>query len=69
VKPRDAEVWVDGYYAGSVDDFDGIFQSLKLDLGAYRIEVRKPGFETITFDVRVQPDRTITFRGEMKPLP
>jgi hypothetical protein len=69
VKERDAEVWVDGYYAGTVDDFDGIFQALKLDMGAYRIEVRKAGFESLTFDVRVQPERTITFRGEMKPLP
>lgn len=69
VKPRDAEVWVDGYYAGVVDDFDGIFQSLKLDLGAYRIEIRKPGFETLQFDVRVQPDRTITYRSDMKPVP
>lgn len=69
VKPRDAEVWVDGYYAGTVDDFDGIFQRLRLDMGAYRIEVRKPGFETITFDVRVQPERTVTFRGEMRPIP
>ena len=30
--------------------------------------MRKPGFETLHFDVRVQPDRTITFRGEMKPI-
>lgn len=69
VKQRDAEVWVDGYYAGTVDDFDGMFQSLQLDMGAYRVEVRKAGFETLTFDVRVQPDRTITFRGEMRPMP
>jgi hypothetical protein len=69
VKQRDAEVWVDGYYAGTVDDFDGIFQALKLDSGGYRIEVRKRGFETLTFDVRVQPDRTITFRGEMRAIP
>ena len=67
VKPRDAEVFVDNYYAGSVDDFDGFLQALKLDSGGYRIEIRKPGFETLHFDVRVQPDRTITFRGEMKP--
>lgn len=66
VQPRDAEVWVDGYYAGTVDDFDGVFQALKLDSGPYRIEVRKPGYETLTFDVRVQPDRTITFRGKMQ---
>jgi hypothetical protein len=69
VQPRDAEVWVDGYYAGIVDDFDGIFQALKLDMGAYRIEIRKAGFETLRFDVRVPPDRTITFRGELKLLP
>ncbi len=69
VRPRDAEVWVDGYYAGTVDDFDGVFQALRLDSGSYRIEIRKQGFDTLTFDVRVQPERTITFRGEMKPQP
>jgi hypothetical protein len=69
VKPRDAEVYVDGYFAGNVDDFDGIFQSLKLETGGYKIEIRKPGFETLTFDVHVQPDRTITYRGEMHAQP
>ena len=69
VKPRDAEVFVDGYYAGIVDDFDGVFQSLKLDSGGYRIEIRKDGFEPLTFDVRVQYDRTITFRGELQRMP
>lgn len=69
VTPRDAEVFVDGYYAGIVDDFDGIFQSLKLDSGAYRIEIRKDGFETLVFDVRVQYGRTITYRGEMERAP
>ncbi len=69
VKPRDAEVLVDGYYAGTVDDFDGVFQALKLDSGGYKIEIRKPGFETLVFDVHVQPDRTITYRGEMKATP
>jgi hypothetical protein len=69
VKPRDAEVLVDGYYAGTVDDFDGAFQELKLDPGSYRIEVRKPGYESLAFDVRVQRDRTITFRGELKEEP
>ena len=69
VQPRDAEVWVDGYYAGSVDDFDGMFQALRLDSGPYRIEIRKPGYETLSFDVRVQPERTITFRGTMRQTP
>ena len=69
VKPRDAEVYVDGYFAGHVDDFDGVFQSLRLDSGAYRIEIRKPGYEPLYFDVRVQPDRTITYRGDMRATP
>ncbi len=69
VNARDAEVYVDGYYAGVVDDFDGLWQQLRLDDGGYRIEIRKPGFETLTFDVRVQPGRTITYRGEMQTIP
>ena len=69
VKPRDAEVYVDNYFAGHVDDFDGVFQSLKVESGGHRIEVRKPGFETLQFDVHVQPSRSVTYRGEMKPTP
>ena len=66
---RDAEVYVDGYYAGVVNDFDGIWQQLRLDDGGYRVEIRKPGFETLVFDVRVQPGRTITYRGQMQTVP
>ncbi len=69
VEPRDAEVYVDGYYAGIVDDFDGIWQQLRLDDGGHRIEVRKPGLTTLTFDVMVQPGRTITYRGDMRVIP
>jgi len=69
VKPRDAEVYVDGYYAGQVDDFDGIFQRLHLDSGPHRIEVRAAGYETLTFEVRITPDHTTTYQGEMKRLP
>ena len=69
MKERDAEVWVDGFYAGTVDDFDGMFQSLKLEARGYKVEIRKPGFETLVFDVHLQPDRTITYRGAMRPMP
>jgi hypothetical protein len=68
VKPRDAEVYVDGYYAGLVDDFDGVFQKLELEAGPHRIEVRKAGFATMTFEVRVPADESVTYRGEMNPL-
>ncbi len=66
VKPREAQVFVDGYYVGVVDEFDGIFQRLRLDTGPHRIEVRMEGFETLRYDVRVTYGHTITLRGLMK---
>src|SRR5690606_22524571 len=39
VDPRHGEVFVDGLYRGIVDDFDGIFQRLKLEAGAHRLEI------------------------------
>src|SRR5437763_7977964 len=37
VKPKNAEVYVDGYYAGIVDDFDGVFQRLPATPGQHEI--------------------------------
>ena len=67
VQPRDAEVFIDGYYAGQVDDFDGRLQGLTLETGGYSVEIRKPGWETLTFDVRVTPGRTTNYKGELIP--
>ena len=66
VKPRDAEVLVDGYYVGTVDDFDGTFQSLKLEPGPASIEVRAQGFESLRLDVMVLADRKITYEENMR---
>ena len=66
VKPRDAEVYVDGHYAGRVDEFDGTFQSLKLDTGPHRIEVRMAGYESLSFDVHVIGDHKTTLEGTLR---
>jgi hypothetical protein len=65
VKPVDATVYVDGYYVGAVDDFDGVFQRLRLESGPHRIEIRAPGYETLSFDVLIEPDHTTTYRGDL----
>jgi hypothetical protein len=67
VEPRYAEVYVDGYFAGTVDDFDGTFQSLRLESGPYHIEIVAPGFEPLEIDVRVSPGQKITYRGDLRP--
>lgn len=69
VKPRHAEVYVDGYFAGHVDDFDGIFQSMPLEPGPHRIEVQLEGYTPLIYDVRVLSGRKVTFEGELQRLP
>jgi hypothetical protein len=69
VKPKEAWVFVDGYFAGVVDDFDGVFQRLRLEPGPHRIEISADGYETLTFDVQAQPDQTITYKGTLTVLP
>jgi len=68
IKPRDAQVFVDGYYVGIVDEFDGVFQRLHLPSGPHRIEVRAPGFETLTFDVQIRFDETTKFEGNLQRI-
>lgn len=69
VTPRNAQVFVDGYYAGTVDSYDGAFQGLKLESGPYHVELVAPGYETLSFDVRITPGNRITYRGDLKPMP
>jgi hypothetical protein len=67
VSPRYAEVYVDGYFAGHVDDFDGVFQSLRLEEGPHQIRVAAPGFAPLDFDVRIFAGRKVTYRSDLLP--
>jgi len=69
VHPKHAEVYVDGYFAGHVDDFDGIFQGLRLEEGEYHIEIVAPGYEPLEIDIRILPGRKTTYRGDLRPRP
>jgi PEGA domain-containing protein len=68
VKPKDAEVYVDGYYAGLVDDFDGVFQRLNLPPGQHDIEVHKDGFKTVRQQIYLSPRSTYKLHYDMQPL-
>ncbi|HEY7291064.1 MAG TPA: hypothetical protein VH583_14605 [Vicinamibacterales bacterium] len=65
VTPKTAQVFVDGAYAGVVDDFNGHFQHLDLAPGGHRIEISAQGFEPLTFNTYVQPDHTIDYKATM----
>lgn len=68
VDPRDAEVYLDGYLVGTVDDFDGFFQRLRVRPGEYEIEIFKDGYRSTRQAVYVAPGRTLGLKFAMEPL-
>jgi hypothetical protein len=62
--PRHAQVFVDGYYAGIVDDYDGVFQRLNLEPGRHVVEIEVyAGAPPLEYDVWVEPGRTVTIHA------
>jgi hypothetical protein len=68
VKPREAEVFVDGYYAGIVDDFDGAFQRLHVEPGEHEIELWLDGYRTVRQKVYLARDKTFRVKYDMERL-
>jgi hypothetical protein len=68
VTPREAEVFVDGYSAGVVDDFDGVFQRLRLQPGGHEISVYLEGYRTFRQNIHLSPGATQTIRHQLEPL-
>jgi len=66
VKPEHGQVYVDGYYVGEVDSFDGVFQKLAIESGTHRIEIRAEGYEPAQFEVMVIRGETVTYKGDLK---
>jgi len=68
VTPKAAEVYVDGFYAGQADDFDGVFKRLHVAPGGHAITLHLNGFRTTTQEVYVRPDSTFKLNATMEPL-
>jgi hypothetical protein len=68
VQPAGAQVFVDGYYAGTADDFDGNPGALVLETGAHIIELDDPSYLNVRFDVRIDANQSIVYRRELSPI-
>src|SRR5688572_21281571 len=68
-EPRETEVFVDGYFAGSGDDFDGFFQRLHLEPGEHDVTLYLAGHRTSRQSVYLQPGKTFRIRHTMEALP
>ncbi len=63
--PSVAQVFVDGYYVTTMADAEAQ-RALELPAGPHRIELRAPDYVPTTFDVRISPNDTITYRAALE---
>ena len=68
VKPKEAAVYVDGYYAGLVDDYDGAFQRLRTAPGGHEITLYLEGYRTYSEKVYLAADNTFKVKHRLEKL-
>ena len=66
--PKDAGVYIDGFYAGIVDDFDGVFQKLLLPPGGHSFVLYLEGFRTSQHNLYLRAGSTLKLHHTMEPL-
>jgi hypothetical protein len=65
---KQAEVYVDGWRAGIVDDFDSWFQSLNLEPGGHEITLYLDGFKTQRHNLMFLQSSSQNLKGVMEKL-
>jgi hypothetical protein len=68
VVPKQTEVYVDGFFAGVANDFDGIFQRLHATPGGHAITLHLDGYRTVTQNIYLRPDSTFKIHESMDRL-
>ena len=68
VQPKSAEVYVDGYLAGIVDQFDGMFQNLVVDPGTREVIVYQEGYKSIVQRLYLSVGSSYKIKGTMEKL-
>jgi hypothetical protein len=68
VKPVEASVYVDGYFAGKVDDFDGRFQRLHVPPGEHEIVVHLEGYRSLRQKLYLNAHATRKIEGTLEKL-
>ena len=68
ILPKTAEVFVDGYRAGIVDDFDGVLQRLSVWPGEHEITLYLEGYKTETHKLYFNNGTTANLKGTMEKL-
>jgi hypothetical protein len=68
VTPRNTQVYVDGYFAGVVDEFDGYLQRLNVGIGEHELQLYLDGHRPFTQKVLFTRGGTVKLIHAMEPL-
>jgi PEGA domain len=66
ITPADAEVYVDGGYIGHVSDFGPQSAPLSVTPGRHRVEIRRSGYQALSFDADAIAGQVIPYQGTMQ---
>src|SRR5215207_5370891 len=66
--PPQAEVYVDGYYAGIVDDFDGAFQRLRVPPGEHELVIYLECYRPTKQNILFRPRAGYKINGSLEKL-
>ena len=69
VSPQEAQIYLDGKYIGSADDFDGYPDFLYLGPGKYQLEFRMPNYMTYATELDVTAGQQIKIEEKLKLEP
>src|SRR5436853_7589556 len=64
--PSRAAVFVDGQYAGHVDEFDGVGKAMLLTPGKHRVRVALPGYLPFETVVDLRPHQKLKIQTELE---
>lgn len=68
ITPASAQVWVDGVFAGAVEDFSASSAPLLLAPGDHYVEVRLAGYRTASLDVTIVAGEVTPYQGMLERL-
>lgn len=68
ISPRNAQVYLDGYYMGVVNNFDGTFQRLEVPSGDHELVVYLKGYRSYRQRTFFRPGRDYRFKAILEPL-
>lgn len=66
VKPKEASVYIDGYLAGRVEEYDGTFERLHVEPGQHEVIVYLEGYRSLRQRLYLSPNATRKIEGELE---